>query len=573
MTDTYFVDKDLSTPIVAAWLNDVNDMVYKGKGLTGIPVYLNGVTGDGIADDTTAIQALIDASPLATLDFGDNTRTYKCTSALKLVGTGGRNFQGNLIGCGATVDFTHAGNATDADSAMAHGFEVYPTSVTLGSDINGWKGGEVYGLNIIAPAHGAGFYLANSQRVSFEHCVITGGRYSIAMECCINTVFQRNTFTNYVNAGLGLLMSGDTTRVYYGSYGGVANANPSASHWNDSPQIFGNGFQTSSTSYCLAHILDAGSAAESIRNVQGNYFYSAYASPLSGTQYGILTRGGNYTCISNWFENIPYPVRVLAPNSSEGGSTTHLLGVAGAEPSGYYEIGTLVDGYSLSGSFVGNFTARAAVDFDLSGIVGGSCYFANNIMEMSTGYCLQSSQAGSQRIVDGGNTVVASGGGAYKNIPYVTSYVQVDYPSTRVLLGTTTNDNAYAGMIGEYVESVVGPGSATSLTTNTYKNVTTISLTAGDWDVSGNVAFVPTGTTNIANLSGSASVVSGAESTDFGVVSINPNGVTGAINSILPITNMRVTLAVTTTVYLVVKATFTVSTLSAYGAIHARRVR
>lgn len=569
MTTTTFVDKQ--TIITAKWLNDVNDFVYGGKGTNGISVAdAANVDSTGVADSLAGIQALVDANQSATLNFGDASSTYKLSGALRLVNASGNNFQGNLVGSGANINFTHSGNAADADSAMAHGFEVYPTSVTLGSDIKGWKGGEVYGLNITAPAHGCAFYLANSQRISFEHCSFTGGRYSVAMECCINTVFQRNTFTNYVNAGLALLMSGDTARVYYGAYGGVANANPSASHWNDSPQVLSNGFETSNTSFCLAHILDAGSASESIRNVQGNYFYS---NNTSGTQYGILTRNGNYTCLSNWFENVKYPIRVLSTNAAEGGGTTHLAGVAGAEPSGYYQINSLVDGYSLSGTFIGNYTFGASVDYDLSGINGGSCYWANNIMQASTAYCLQVVQSGSTRVVDGGNTIDASGGGAYKNVTYASAYVRVDYPSTAMLLGTTTNDLATAGTIGEYVASSIGPGAATSLTSNTNKNITTLSLTAGDWDVTGNVAFVPGDTTNIVNMQGSASLVSETEATDFGIVSVNPNGVTGAVNTILPVTSVRVSIATTTTVYLVVKATFSVSTMSAYGCIHARRAR
>jgi len=45
--------------------------------------------------------------------------------------------------------------------------------------------------------------------------------------------------------------------------------------------------------------------------------------------------------------------------------------------------------------------------------------------------------------------------------------------------GTTTNDNASAGQVGEYIESTVGPYTVTTATSNP----TSLSLTAGDWDV------------------------------------------------------------------------------------------
>ena len=58
------------------------------------------------------------------------------------------------------------------------------------------------------------------------------------------------------------------------------------------------------------------------------------------------------------------------------------------------------------------------------------------------------------------------------------------------IIGTTTNDDAAAGKIGEYQSAGIGFGSAISLTTATPANVTSISLTAGDWDVSGVIYFV-----------------------------------------------------------------------------------
>src|SRR5262249_14262350 len=62
------------------------------------------------------------------------------------------------------------------------------------------------------------------------------------------------------------------------------------------------------------------------------------------------------------------------------------------------------------------------------------------------------------------------------------------------LPATATNDSASAGNLGEYVSSTIPSGSAVSLTTNTQANVTSIPLTAGDWDIdavaqfTGNVA-------------------------------------------------------------------------------------
>ena len=48
------------------------------------------------------------------------------------------------------------------------------------------------------------------------------------------------------------------------------------------------------------------------------------------------------------------------------------------------------------------------------------------------------------------------------------------------IVGTTTNNNAAAGCVGEYVSSAIEYASRVSLTTSTPANVTSISLTAGD---------------------------------------------------------------------------------------------
>ena len=138
------------------------------------------------------------------------------------------------------------------------------------------------------------------------------------------------------------------------------------------------------------------------------------------------------------------------------------------------------------------------------------------------------------------------------------------------LVGTRTNDNAVAGHIGEVVESTVLIGSAVSLTNNTAANVTSISVTAGDWDVWGNVAFSLGGGTTITALVGYITTTSATAPT-------NPNA--GAyVHSAgdartFPTGTRRISLSATTTIYLGAYTTFAVSTLAAYGYIGARRVR
>jgi hypothetical protein len=144
--------------------------------------------------------------------------------------------------------------------------------------------------------------------------------------------------------------------------------------------------------------------------------------------------------------------------------------------------------------------------------------------------------------------------------------------------GTTTNDSATAGDIGEYQSASLASGSAASITTAVVANITSVSLTAGDWDVEGVVAFNGGATTTVSYLSAAVSTTSATLPTS-GLVgfsqSVYPSAPT-VFNTglvLLPTGRLRVSIASTTTVYLVARASFGTSTCSGYGQIVARRVR
>lgn len=140
------------------------------------------------------------------------------------------------------------------------------------------------------------------------------------------------------------------------------------------------------------------------------------------------------------------------------------------------------------------------------------------------------------------------------------------------ITGSATNDSASAGSIGEYVSSLIASGSAVSLTTATAANVTSISLTAGDWDVEGNINYSAASAT-VTGTQGGTSSTSATLPTDgsevFSGVQVTLLSETDSVT--LP--RKRFSLSGTTTVYLVGKSTFSAGTVSAYGAVTARRVR
>ena len=149
-------------------------------------------------------------------------------------------------------------------------------------------------------------------------------------------------------------------------------------------------------------------------------------------------------------------------------------------------------------------------------------------------------------------------------IPSFRSIVSQDLPAGQYP-GTGTNDNAQVGNVGEDFSSTIASGAAVALTTLVAKDITSINLTPGDWDVWGNLAT----TAGVTTANGWINTVSATDPTA-------PNGGCyaqwGAGISCLPLGMMRISVAALTTVYLSIDATFP-GAVSAYGFIGARRRR
>jgi hypothetical protein len=149
------------------------------------------------------------------------------------------------------------------------------------------------------------------------------------------------------------------------------------------------------------------------------------------------------------------------------------------------------------------------------------------------------------------------------------------YDNTGGITGVTDNSNAPSGYLGQLISSTVVAGSAVALTTATAANITSISLTAGDWDVNGVIGFVLNAATTVNSLGGSSSSVSatagalGSGMTFPGAAATLATGV----NPEFSIPTQRFALNATTTIYLVALAAFGVNTCAGYGLIRARRIR
>lgn len=143
--------------------------------------------------------------------------------------------------------------------------------------------------------------------------------------------------------------------------------------------------------------------------------------------------------------------------------------------------------------------------------------------------------------------------------------------SSGKLIATATNNNAAAGIIGEYVTN---SASSIALTNGVAATIASISLTAGDWEVWGNVLFVPAAGTTVSGLGvGSNTVAATMPPTgDLSRQDLTLTYQTG-VGQALSVGRNRYLLSGPATVYLVCIQTFGVSTMTGGGNISARRMR
>ena len=143
---------------------------------------------------------------------------------------------------------------------------------------------------------------------------------------------------------------------------------------------------------------------------------------------------------------------------------------------------------------------------------------------------------------------------------------------TAGIVGTTTNNNANAGAVGEFVTA--SRTTNLSVANGATVNVTSISLTAGDWDVEGDGGL--TFSTNQGNTA--AFAISTTSATWPPTTSLSGQFQITLNTNILGLVQassgrMRLSLSATTTVYLVAAAGFSAGACTVVGTILARRVR
>lgn len=142
----------------------------------------------------------------------------------------------------------------------------------------------------------------------------------------------------------------------------------------------------------------------------------------------------------------------------------------------------------------------------------------------------------------------------------------VSQVKTLLNVGVTDASNAAAGSLGEVVSTTF---SSTAGASNTAVNQASISLTAGDWDVTGFMNSLPDASATMITVLGSLSTISATLGDAFRLNGswVNGQGVSG------PVPTLRVNVSATTTVYFVSFHGYSGGAVATSGNIYARRVR
>lgn len=153
-----------------------------------------------------------------------------------------------------------------------------------------------------------------------------------------------------------------------------------------------------------------------------------------------------------------------------------------------------------------------------------------------------------------------------------------DFNATGQIPGTGTNDAGNAGNIGELISASIASSQAVALTSGATSNVTSIALSAGDWDVSGMVnTSVGGGGTAITGFLAGISTTSGLQpSPTSGAYYLSQIVVAAGGNMAANTGARQISLSAGTSIYLTTLVNFSTlgtDSCGAFGTIRARRMR
>lgn len=309
MADTTFVDR--VTPINASWLNDVNDAVYSGTGVftqagTGavartaqskmrevVSVKDFGAIGDGVTDDTAAIQAAINSLGTTGGTVYLPPGQYKVTSTL----TRGNNILIAGAGVSSSLVSTHAGSVIQGTN--------YTTTRSYscgGRDFAIYGPGKAIAGSIALDLRGASLAIFSNVDIrNIETAVRQGGGYS-----------------SYYNEFHGCNLSGVTTGYLNDTFGNEnkvfgGRVNDCTTGTSDS-DCSGNLYEGVALEVFTTGHQTTGAAATNIRYIASRL----ENTPTSGTGFSINANAQDVSIIAPQFAG-------LTTDISDSGLRTNII--------------------------------------------------------------------------------------------------------------------------------------------------------------------------------------------------------------------------------------------------------
>lgn len=246
---------------------------------------------------------------------------------------------------------------------------------------------------------------------------------------------------------------------------------------------------------------------------------------------------------------------LLAPAGSQA-ITVGSLSVTG---------GNIIAGNSAGGAagFFASYPSTASMGALLLQAVNSSGNFNGIINNASL------SAARTWVLPDASGTMLVTGA-AINSVPSIT------FSSTSGVIGTTTNNNAAAGSVGEVITASAPIGSPVILSTGVTSDIITVNLTAGDWDVWGLISLAGGSgilMTQVSAWLNTTSVTAPSDGLGGGAYVSLPYASAANGSVVTPVGSTRISVATTTTIYLSVNVSFSVASLGCAGIITARRRR
>ncbi|MDR3450635.1 MAG: hypothetical protein P4M15_12990 [Alphaproteobacteria bacterium] len=304
-------------------------------------------------------------------------------------------------------------------------------------------------------------------------------------------------------------------------------------------------------------------------------FYANSSSQGGGLRYNSYYNGTADTFTRNGyagllaFNNGVWTLNISNASGTAGGAITYIASPLTALASGNVGIGTTSPQQNLSvyGALNVDQAQTNSGGLDISLGSGSGEGFGSKRTSGGNQYGLDFFTGNASRVSITSSGAVGIGTSTVTSGSLVTISGNLSFtPTTNGILGTGTNDSASAGVVGEYI-TANAPG--VSLTSGTATNITSISLTAGDWDVDGNVLFHPSSTMTAIFAASNSTSASFPSALNYAQLH---QSFTSAADSSLVVPTQRYSLSSTTTIYLIGQSAFS-GTCTGSGLIRARRVR